>query len=97
MTPHLAEELWSELGHDQILAGISWPTLDKSLLEDDTVTIGVQVNGKLRATITLSPKASKEEAEKIALADANVQKAIGDGSIKKVIVVPGRIVNVVAG
>lgn len=97
MTPHLAEELWSELGHDQILADTDWPKADESLLENDSVTIGVQVNGKVRATITLSPTASKEEAEKLALADPNVQKAIGDGGVKKVIVVPGRIVNVVAG
>ena len=97
MTPHLAEELWRELGHEQILADTNWPKADESLLEDDTVTIGVQVNGKVRATITLSPNASKEEAEKLALDDPNVQKAIGGGAVKKVIVVPGRIVNVVAG
>ncbi len=97
MTPHLAEELWAELGHDQILAETDWPKAEESLLENDTVTIGVQVNGKVRATITLSPNAPKEEAEKMALADPGVQKAIGDGQIKKVIVVPGRIVNVVAG
>ncbi len=97
MVPHLAEELWAELGHDQILADTNWPETDESLLENDTVTIGVQVNGKVRATITLSPNASKEEAEELALADPNVQKAIGGGGVKKVIVVPGRIVNVVAG
>lgn len=96
MMPHLAEELWSLLGHDTILADTPWPTHDETLLEADTVTIGVQVNGKMKATITLSAKASKEEAEKIALAETSVQKAIDGKDIKKVIVVPGRIVNVVA-
>lgn len=97
MMPHLAEELWMALGHKTILAETSWPTVDKNLLANNTVTIGVQVNGKVRATITLSANADKEEAEKIALAEPNVQKALEGQSVKKVIVVPGRIVNVVAG
>ncbi len=96
MMPHLAEELWQTLGHDQILAETPWPTLDESLLKDDTVTIGVQVNGKVRATITLAADCSKDEAEKIAMAEPAVQKAIEGQDVKKVIVVPGRIVNVVA-
>jgi leucyl-tRNA synthetase len=97
MMPHLAEELWVQLGHDTILAETSWPDHDEALLAADTVTIGVQVNGKMKCTITLSTNASKEEAEKIALAETNVQKAIEGQTIRKVIVVPGRIVNVVAG
>lgn len=97
MMPHLAEELWSQLGHTTILAETSWPDVDESLLTADTVTIGVQVNGKVRATITLNSNANKEEAEKIALAEPNVQKALEGRSVRKVIVVPGRIVNVVAG
>ncbi len=97
MMPHLAEELWSQLGHDTILTETSWPTHDKKLLKDDTVTIGVQVNGKVRATITLASDCSKDEAEKIALAEPNVQKALEGLTLHKVIVVPGRIVNVVAG
>ncbi|MEZ5903543.1 MAG: leucine--tRNA ligase [Alphaproteobacteria bacterium] len=97
MMPHLAEELWSQLGHKTILAETSWPAHEEDLLEADTITIGVQVNGKMRASITLPAKASKEEAEKIALSEKNVQKALDGQTIKKVIVVPGRIVNVVAG
>jgi len=97
MMPHLAEELWQQLGHDTILADTSWPTHDESLLAADTVTIGVQVNGKVRATITLAADCPKDEAEKIALEQTGVQKALEGQSVRKVIVVPGRIVNVVAG
>ncbi len=95
--PHLAEELWEALGAKELLADTPWPNYDESLLVSDTVTIGVQVNGKVRATITMSADAGKDEAEKIALADEKVQRAIGDKSVRKVIVVPGRIVNVVVG
>ena len=97
MMPHLAEELWQQLGHDTILADTLWPTHDDSLLSNDTVTIGVQVNGKVRATITLAADCSKDEAEKIALSQDGVKKALEGQDVKKVIVVPGRIVNVVAG
>lgn len=97
MMPHLAEELWQALGHSTILAETSWPECDDSLLKNDTVTIGVQVNGKVKATITLATDTNKEEAEKLALAEPGVQKALEGQTVRKVIVVPGRIVNVVAG
>lgn len=97
MAPHLAEELWSMLGHEAILAETSWPQADESLLTNDTVKIAVQVNGKLRATIQLPTGVDKAEAEKIALEQDNVQKALEGLSIRKVIVVPDKIVNVVAG
>jgi len=96
MMPHLAEELWSKLGHTQLLTETSWPTVEEKLLKADTVTIGVQVNGKTKATITLAADASKEDAEKIALEQDNVKRAIEGQTVRKVIVVPGRIVNVVA-
>lgn len=97
MMPHLAEELWSILGHKTILAETPWPDYDEALLLNDTITIGVQVNGKVRASITLAANANNEEAERIALAEPNVQKALEGQSVRKIIVVPGRIVNVVAG
>jgi leucyl-tRNA synthetase len=97
MVPHLAEELWAALGHDTILADTSWPAADESLLVNDTITIGVQVNGKVRASIQLPANADKELAEKTALADENVQRTLEGQTVRKVIVVPGRIVNIVAG
>lgn len=97
MMPHLAEELWSLLGHKNMLVDEAWPVADKELLVADTVTIGVQVNGKLRASITLAANAPQKAFEDTALAEPGVKAAIEGMTIKKVIVVPGRIVNVVAG
>jgi leucyl-tRNA synthetase len=97
MMPHLAEELWQILGHKTLLVDTKWPEADKTLLVADTYTIGVQVNGKVRATITLAADADHKTAESIALAEPNVQKALQGLSVRKVIVVPGKIVNVVAG
>lgn len=97
MIPHVTEELWAELGHTKILAETPWPIVDEKLLVADTITMAVQVNGKLRATITLPASADKTAAEKTALDDANVKKSLEGLSVKKVIVVPGKVVNVVAG
>jgi len=97
MIPHLAEELWNALGHETMLTATPWPTADESLLKTDTVQIGVQVNGKVRATITLASNASKDEAEQIALEAHGVIRALEGLEVRKVIVVPGKIVNVVAG
>jgi len=97
MMPHLAEELWQSLGHDTILTETPWPTHDETLLAEDTVTIAVQINGKVRATISHAADATKDEIEKIALNDDSIVKALDNQTIKKTIVVPGRIVNVVAG
>jgi leucyl-tRNA synthetase len=93
--PHLGEELWQSLGHDTLVADESWPVADKAYLQSDQVTIGVQVNGKLRATITLPRDADKKIAEAKAMDDPGVKKAIGENQVRKVIVVPNRIVNVV--
>ncbi len=96
MMPHLGEELWQALGYtDQLLVDAPWPIADPALLSDDTVTIAVQVNGKLRGTLELPVGTSKEEVEKSALALANVSKVIEGVQIRKIIIVPDRIVNVV--
>ncbi len=97
MMPHITEELWAHLGHDTILADTPWPEIDLSLLKSDTVTIAVQVNGKVKATITLPKDMDQKSAEAAALSDTGVQRALDGKAVKKVIVVPNRIVNIVVG
>ncbi|MEJ0061982.1 MAG: leucine--tRNA ligase [Alphaproteobacteria bacterium] len=96
MLPHIAEEMWEALGHDVPLCDTPWPKPDPALLTDETVTIAVQVNGKLRATITVPRNSAAKETERLALAEAGVQRALAGAAPRKVIVVPGKIVNVVA-
>ena len=96
MMPHLAEELWSLLGHETLLTQEPWPKADESLLTESSVTIGVQVNGKMRATINIAPDANEDTAREAALAQDNVNRAIDGKTIRKFIYVPGKIVNVVA-
>ena len=95
MTPHLAEEVWSMLGGEGLVINASWPKADPALLVDDEVTMPIQVNGKRRAEISVAKDMPKEEVEKLALAQDAVVRALDGASPKKVIVVPGRIVNVV--
>ncbi|MGA1027314.1 MAG: class I tRNA ligase family protein, partial [Lutimaribacter sp.] len=95
MTPHLAEEIWAMLGGAGLIANAAWPTPDEAMLVSDTVTLPIQINGKRKSEITVPKDMPKEEVEKIALADDAVQKALAGGQLKKLIVVPGRIVNVV--
>jgi leucyl-tRNA synthetase len=96
MVPHLAEESWAALGHKGLLAEAPWPEADPALLVDETVTIAVQVNGKRRDELTIARDAAKEDIEAAALKLENVVRAIGGRQIKKVVIVPQRIVNVVA-
>jgi len=96
MVPHLAEDCWAALGHTTLLAEEPWPKPDPSLVVDDTVTIAVQVNGKRRDELTIARDAAKEDIEEAALKLENVVRAIGGRKIKKVVVVPHRVVNVVA-
>jgi leucyl-tRNA synthetase len=93
--PHLAEELWHALGHGNTLAYEAWPVYDPALLVASTIEIPVQVNGKVRARLVVAPDTAKEELEKLALADAKVQENLGGRAPKKVIVVPGKLVNIV--
>jgi len=96
MVPHLAEECWAVLGHTTLVAEEPWPTPEKALLVEDMVTIAVQVNGKRRDELTIARDAATEDIEAAALKLDNVVRAIGGRKIKKVVVVPQRIVNVVA-
>ena len=96
MVPHLAEECWLTLGNQGLLAEQPWPVPDPELLAEDTVTIAVQVNGKRRDELRIARDAAKEDIEAAALKLDNVVRAIGGRQIKKVVIVPQRIVNVVA-
>ncbi len=96
LAPHLGEELWQHLGHQNTLAHEPWPTFDPSLTVDDVVTIAVQVMGKTRGTIDVSRAASKDEVLALAKALPSVAKHLDGKTIRKEIYVPGRIVNLVA-
>jgi leucyl-tRNA synthetase len=95
MAPHLAEEIWSLLGHEHTLAYERWPEADESLLVEETITLIIQVNGKKRGEIRVSADVSQEHAEEMALAVENVRKTLDGRSPKKVIFVPGRLLNIV--
>ena len=95
ITPHLSQHLWWELGKDTPIIDHAWPEADPELLIEETVEIAVQINGKLRATVNLDPNANQETFENKALADVNVQKYLENKNIKKIIFVPGRLINIV--
>ncbi len=95
MVPHIAEEAWALLGESGLIADAPWPEVDESLLVEDEVTIAVQVRGKLRDTLTTAKGSSKEDLEALALASEKVQRSLDGAEIKKVIVVPDRLVNIV--
>jgi leucyl-tRNA synthetase len=95
MMPHLAEEAFSRFGAG-LVADAAWPEVDAALLVDDEVTVVVQVKGKLRDTLTIAKGTPREELERLALASEKVQRALEGAEVKKVIVVPDRLVNLVA-
>jgi len=93
--PHLAEECWSLIGGEGLCSAAAWPDVDNSLLVEDSVTMPIQVNGKRRAEITVSKTANKDDIEATALAEPSLRTFLEGKPVKKVIVVPGRIVNIV--
>ena len=95
MMPHLGEECWAALGHKTLLANSSWPQIEEDLLEDDSVTIAVQVNGKRRGEITYPRDSETEVIETLALKLDSVERAMQGKTVRKIIIVPERIVNVV--
>ncbi|WP_394730395.1 leucine--tRNA ligase [Altererythrobacter sp. GH1-8] len=95
MMPHLAEEAWVKMGNTTLIADAPWPTHDPAMLVEDEVTIAVQHMGKLRDTLTAPKGASKEDLEALALASEKVQRSIGGAEVRKIIVVPDRLVNIV--
>ncbi|MCG8934340.1 leucine--tRNA ligase, partial [Staphylococcus epidermidis] len=96
IAPHIGEELWDRLGHENTITYQPWPTFDESLLVDDEVEIVVQVNGKVRAKINIPKDLSKEEMQDLALSNDNVKMSIEGKEVKKVIAVPQKLVNIVA-
>ncbi|HRQ73438.1 MAG TPA: class I tRNA ligase family protein, partial [Phycisphaerales bacterium] len=93
--PHLAEELWAKLGGPGFVSHAAWPDYDEAMLRDDEVEIAVQIAGKVRAKVVVPADADAARIESIALADPKVHEAIADRAVRKVIVVPGRLVNIV--
>ena len=96
MMPHLAEEAWVRLGHNTLVANTPWPVADRALIVEDTINLPVQVNGRKRADLVIARDADQATIEKAALALDGVQRALEGKAVKKVIIVPQRIVNVVA-
>jgi leucyl-tRNA synthetase len=94
--PHLAEELWAKLGHDESIAYQPWPDIDASMLRDDQIELPVQVSGKIRGKITVPADADAKTIEETALRDPKVAQALEGKTVRKVVVVPGKIVNIVA-
>ena len=95
IVPHITHALWHALGHEDAVVDAAWPRVDTDALVTDTVELVVQVNGKLRGHINVQADAGRDVVEKQALENANVRRFIGEQSIRKIIVVPGRLVNVV--
>jgi leucyl-tRNA synthetase len=95
VAPYTAEEMWERLGHEPTVARTGWPEVDEALLVEDTVTAVVQVKGKVKARLEVSPDISEADLEAAALADAGVQRAIDGATVRKVIVRAPKLVNVV--
>ena len=93
--PHHAEEVWNLLGHETLICNVEWPKFDKRFLNTETISIGVQINGKLRGNISYNKTAKKEEIQELALSLSSVKNKLGGEKPKKIIVVPERIVNIV--
>ncbi|WP_018921791.1 leucine--tRNA ligase [Salsuginibacillus kocurii] len=96
VAPHLTEELWSVLGHNETIGYEAWPTYDEAYLVTDEVEVVVQINGKVRSKLVVSAEASKEELEEAAFEDEKIKEQIEGKTIRKVIAVPGKLVNIVA-
>ena len=96
MIPHVSEELWKQLGNDSLVIDTPWPKAKREFLVEDNVTIALQVNGKLKSTIEIAKDTNKEEVEKVALANERIVATLEGKTIRKIIVVPNKIVNIVA-
>ena len=93
--PHMSEELWNDLGNSESIHTTSWPIFDPQKVIDDMVTLGIQVNGKVRAEITIQKDAVEEDVKKQVMTISEVQKWIAGGEVKKIIYIPGKIISIV--
>ena len=97
IVPHVAHAMWQALGHDGAVVDEQWPQVDPAALVKSQIQMAVQVNGKVRAQISVPAEAGRSDIEKAALADENVRRFTEGSQIRKVIVVPGKLINIVAG
>jgi leucyl-tRNA synthetase len=97
LAPHLAEELWQVLGHGESLAYAPWPTFDDKYTREDTIEVPVQINGRVRGHLLVPSGAGREELQRLALEDPRVQKYVAGAGIRRVVVVPGKLINIVVG
>jgi leucyl-tRNA synthetase len=95
VAPYTAEDMWEKLGHQPAIANAGWPTVDPALLEDDSVEVVLQINGKIIDRIDVSPSISKDDLEKAAKGNAKIAEALSGAEIKKAIVGPPKLVNFV--
>jgi leucyl-tRNA synthetase len=96
VAPHICHTLWHRLGHPEAVANTAWPEVDVLALEQSSVQLMVQVNGKVRGKIEVAVDADREHIERLALAEDNTQRFIAELTVRKMIVVPGKLVNIVA-
>ena len=96
ITPHVCEELWEDLGHARSIDQEPWPVWKEDALQRDVLTVVIQINGKLRGKIEVPSSASKEEVEQLALTEQNIVRHLEGLTVRKVVVIPGKLVNVVA-
>jgi len=95
IVPHITDALWKELGHDEPLINAAWPKSDPDALEQNEIEMVIQVNGKLRSKITVAKTADQKQIETLAVEDENIKRNIEGKTIRKIIVIPGRLVNIV--
>jgi leucyl-tRNA synthetase len=95
ITPHICHQLWQTLGHDEAIVDASWPRVDEAALKQDKIELMVQVNGKLRSRIAVAADADQDAIEAVAFAEENIQRFTEGKEVRKVILVPGRLLNIV--
>ncbi|HEV7237113.1 MAG TPA: class I tRNA ligase family protein, partial [Ktedonobacteraceae bacterium] len=95
MAPHITEELWHQTGHTGSIHLMNWPSYDEALTHDETFTLVMQVNGKVRERVEVPATISESEARMLALNNARVASFIGESTVQKVIYIPGKLVNIV--